>query len=150
MRGLLRREIEETGCCEVVGEAARAEVAAMAVETSRPDLVVMDWDMPGEDGVWATIQIKSQFRHVEVVAYTSADDPAIAAAFFEAGAIAHFDKSDLNEFLQWLVEHAGKGVPPGGSAGHPEARGGLPPLLGDQELQEGQGDGRNGRGGDGG
>ena len=133
LRALVRRELEQTGCCEVVGEAARAEVAATAVETTAPDLVVMDWAMPGEDGVWATREVKTRFPSVEVVAYTSSDDPAVATAFLEAGALGHFDKSDLSELVQWIVARAGRGTPPEASTEGPAVRGGLPPLFQDEK-----------------
>ena len=56
---------------EVVGEASDGEGALEAVETFRPDVVVMDLVMPGLDGIAATAAIKARYPAIEVVAITS-------------------------------------------------------------------------------
>ena len=112
IRALTRELIEQTGCCTVVGEAERAEAAVSAVGQHRPELVVMDWAMPGHDGIWATRQLKVIFPNVEVVAFTSMIDADLERRFADAGATAHFEKADLFRLVEWIVEHAGSGNMP--------------------------------------
>ena len=105
-RDLIGRFVEESGCGEIVGEAARADEATSAVGEHRPDVVVMDWSLPDHDGIWATRQIKVLFPQVDVVALTSAIDSGVAEDFTEAGATAQFDKADLDGLCAWLREQS--------------------------------------------
>jgi DNA-binding LytR/AlgR family response regulator len=50
-RRRLRRLLEEAGGVTVVGEAACGRDALAAVERERPDLLLLDIDMPGIDGL---------------------------------------------------------------------------------------------------
>jgi DNA-binding NarL/FixJ family response regulator len=103
-RDLIRHFVEDGGCGEIVGEAARADEATSAVAEHRPDVVVMDWSLPDHDGIWATRQIKVLFPQVDVVALTSAVDATVTENFTEAGATAQFDKGDLDGLVAWLTE----------------------------------------------
>jgi DNA-binding NarL/FixJ family response regulator len=71
---------------EVVGEAQDGVEALAAVETLRPDVVVMDLLMPVMDGIAATAEIKARHPEVEVVALTSFVDEDRVTAAIEAGA----------------------------------------------------------------
>jgi DNA-binding NarL/FixJ family response regulator len=55
---------------EIVGEAADGREAARLVETSRPDVVLMDARMPVMDGVAATRLIKARWPEIRVVVLT--------------------------------------------------------------------------------
>ena len=59
---------------EVVGEAEDCNSAVDQAVRLKPDVVLMDVDLPGEDGVAATRQIKSVCPEVAVVMLTAYDD----------------------------------------------------------------------------
>jgi DNA-binding NarL/FixJ family response regulator len=103
-RDLIRRFVEDSGHGEIVGEVGRADEATSGVAEHRPDVVVMDWSLPDHDGIWATRQIKVLFPHVDVVALTSTTDSTVVDDFFQAGAIAQFDKGDLDRLVEWIAE----------------------------------------------
>ncbi len=63
---------------EVVGEAEDGEAAVTLVQRYQPDVVLMDLQMPGVDGVAATRRIKADTPHVQVIILTTfADDDYI-------------------------------------------------------------------------
>jgi two-component system, NarL family, response regulator LiaR len=105
-RELIRRFLEDAEGSEIVAEVGRADQAASAVGEHRPDIVVMDWSLPDQDGIWATRQIKTLFPHVDVVALTSTTDDQVAEDFVRAGATAQFDKGDLDALVRWVSEWA--------------------------------------------
>ena len=55
---------------EVVGEAVDGQESVALVAESRPDVVLMDMQMPLMDGPEATRQIKEQWPEVRVIALT--------------------------------------------------------------------------------
>ena len=83
----------------VVGEAESGEDAVLAAARARPDVVLMDINMPGISGLEATRQIVAHDPTVRVVllsTYAVGDLPADA---LDCGAIAYVHKEDLSPKL---------------------------------------------------
>jgi DNA-binding NarL/FixJ family response regulator len=70
----------------VVGEAATGDEAVAAVGILHPDVVLMDVNMPGVDGVEATRRITDGSPHVAVLVLTMHDDDETVFAAVRAGA----------------------------------------------------------------
>ena len=67
-RDFLKRTLQTTGSFfEVVGEAADGANAVQLVETLKPDLVVMDLELPQTGGLQATRIIKSRAPQVKIL-----------------------------------------------------------------------------------
>jgi DNA-binding NarL/FixJ family response regulator len=77
---------------EVVGQAADGAEAIEVVRETRPDVVVMDLQMPGMDGVDATRIIVGEEMGSEVVVLTSYSDSARIVAALDAGAVGYLLK----------------------------------------------------------
>jgi DNA-binding NarL/FixJ family response regulator len=102
IRQLLRTMLESETTGTVVAEAEDGDVAAATVSESHADLVIMDYHMARVDGVEATRRVKRARPSAEVVAYTSTDDRAVAAAFLEAGASRHFNKTAIEDLIAYI------------------------------------------------
>jgi two-component system response regulator DegU len=70
---LIRSLLHEDGRFVVVARAANGEDAVALVDEFRPDLVLMDIDMPMRDGIEATRLIHARDARQHVVIYTGSD-----------------------------------------------------------------------------
>jgi DNA-binding NarL/FixJ family response regulator len=76
----------------VVGQAADGEAAVELVAAARPQVVLMDLNMPGCDGATATARITAGYPGTRVVVLTTyADDESIIGAL-RAGALGYLTK----------------------------------------------------------
>src|SRR5918994_1975241 len=91
----------------VVGEAEDAEGALAQARRLRPDLVLMDVELPGEDGVRATRRLKMALPDVTVVMLTVRDDSETLFDAIKAGAQGFLVKNvrsrELTEQLRGLA-----------------------------------------------
>ena len=85
-RAGLRALLETARDLTVVGEAATGGAAVEAATTLQPDVVLMDVNMPGLDGVEATRRIVDGAPHVAVLVLTMHDDDETVFAAVRAGA----------------------------------------------------------------
>jgi CheY-like chemotaxis protein len=104
MRMLGRILIEEAGGL-VVAEAHDGEQAMSLLLEHDPDLVLMDYQMPGIDGVETTSRIQALRPQTTVVAWTSSEDPDVQERFARAGAAASLIKTDLEGLRAVLRQH---------------------------------------------
>ena len=81
--GALFHSIPDT---EVVGEAATGEEAVTRAAELQPDVVLMDIQMPGTNGIEATCAIARDSPHVGVVVVTMFEDDDSVFAAMRAGA----------------------------------------------------------------
>jgi DNA-binding NarL/FixJ family response regulator len=97
---------------EVVGSAADGAQAVEMVLRLHPDVVLMDLQMPGIDGVAATRQIVASGAQSQVVVLTSFSDSERIVAALDAGAIGYLLKDTEPEDLLEGVRAAARGESP--------------------------------------
>ena len=97
---------------EVVGTAADGADAVAVVLEQRPNVVLMDLQMPGVDGVAATRQIVASGVESEVVVLTSFSDRERIVAALDAGAIGYLLKDTDPEELLEGIRAAARGDSP--------------------------------------
>jgi two-component system response regulator DesR len=85
---------------EVVASVGDGSSAAAAVRAHKPDVVLMDYRLPGLDGVQATRAVREAWPEVAVVCLTASANPREIDALFAAGAVACLSKDqELDEIV---------------------------------------------------
>jgi DNA-binding NarL/FixJ family response regulator len=94
---------------EVVGEAGDGEEALALVESTRPDVVLMDLRMPRRDGVSATGEIVSGYPSTKVLVLTTYDTDTDILHAVEAGATGYLLKDTPHAELLDGIRAASRG-----------------------------------------
>ncbi len=85
---------------EVVASVSDGKDAVPAVRRHQPDVVVMDYRLPGIDGVQATRAVRDAVPRVAVVCLTASANLREVDALYEAGAVACLSKDqELDEIV---------------------------------------------------
>lgn len=92
----------------VVGEAADGEVAIEMAYEVRPDVILMDINLPTINGLQVTRKIKSQLPEVKVIMITGYDDAEQVFHALRAGASAYCPKDITPEALISVVHSVNK------------------------------------------
>ena len=110
----IRTALQQRQEIEVVGEAANASEGLKLLETSHPDIAIVDIGLPDKDGIELTRQIKSSHKNGEgvptkVLILTLRDNKEAVLAAFAAGADSYCMKDiSFDNLLEALrVTHGG-------------------------------------------
>ena len=94
---------------QVVATVADGEEAVPACKKHDPDVVLMDYRLPGLDGVEATRALKAACPDVAVVALTASANRAEMQALHDAGAVACLTKDqELEQIVDAIQRAAGR------------------------------------------
>ena len=95
----LRRLLEARPGWEICGEAATGREAVEKTKQLKPDIVVLDYSMPGLNGTEATRQIIEKVPRTEVLILTMHGSEQVIRGALEAGARGYVLKSDASRDL---------------------------------------------------
>jgi DNA-binding NarL/FixJ family response regulator len=104
LRGLL----EAYDDIAIVGEAATGEEAVALVGEVEPDVILMDVNLPGMDGMQSTRRITQASQPVCVIGLSIQDAEEVETAMKEAGAVAFLNKEAALDELYQTIKTAWK------------------------------------------
>ena len=105
LRALLRTIAD----VELVGEAANGDEAIEMAHRLRPDVVLMDVDMPGRNGIEATRAIRDRHPAIGILMLTMFDDDDSIFSAMRAGAQGYLLKEASGEELAGAIEAVVRG-----------------------------------------
>jgi DNA-binding NarL/FixJ family response regulator len=88
-----RMVVEATDGFDVVGEVETGEDAVATAEELDPDLVLMDVNLPGINGLEATRRILEHSRRVVILVLSTYEEAEYAPRAAESGAAGYIPKS---------------------------------------------------------
>jgi pilus assembly protein CpaE len=92
---------------EVVGAAKTGREAVELSQQAKPDVIVMDINMPDMDGITATQEIKKRTPHIQVVILSVQSDPSYMRRAMLAGARDFLTKPPMIDELTDAIRRAG-------------------------------------------
>ncbi len=105
LRGLVRIVLERTGRFEIVAEATNGIEGIALARALRPDLVLLDLQMPGMDGATALPHIRTALPASSKIVIFSGLDEAGGDNFGAAGAAGYIVKgTHTDEMIARLLE----------------------------------------------
>jgi two-component system, NarL family, response regulator DesR len=92
VRGALAALLELAGDIEVVAQVARADAVAPAAVAARPDVALLDIEMPGGDGISAAAELRRQLPSCKVLILTTFGRPGYLRRAMESGVVGFLVK----------------------------------------------------------
>jgi DNA-binding NtrC family response regulator len=89
-RGLLETWLDREGCRSIM--IARAEWVLQAIEQHRPDVVVLDVELPGGNGLDVLASLRRRWPSLPVIVMTAFGNPVVADRARRLRANAYLEK----------------------------------------------------------
>ncbi len=105
----LRLSLSRAPHIRVVGEATDGASAVALAERRRPNVVIMDIRMPGQDGLEAAKEITEKLPETNVLLFTAYDERSLLTRGLEAGAKGYLLKESPNQTLVRAIEKVSDG-----------------------------------------
>ena len=135
----LRQVLDIEEGFEVVAEASDLDGARRYVRGHRPDVLVLDLNMPGGSSLDGIPEIRAECPETQIVVLTMQDEPAYARHALSAGALGYVLKESAESELVEAIRRAAVGDtylnPRLGARVAAEPAPGLPDGLSDREVE---------------
>ena len=105
----IRQFMEEAGDITVVAEAADGDAALEAIRREKPDVAVLDIQMPRRTGIEVTRAVRDERLPVGVLVLTAYDDDPYVQAVLEAGANGYVLKNASSDEIVQAVHTVNEG-----------------------------------------
>ena len=105
----LKLLFENSAGIVVIGEAGSGEAALTQLADMTPDLILMDIQMPGLNGIETTRQVKALQPQVNILMMTMFEDEQLVFAAMQAGALGYVLKGVSHEEMVRTVQVAAAG-----------------------------------------
>lgn len=112
LRSQFRRMLERFDDCECVGVFGSGEDALAGIPQDKPDVVLMDINMPGMGGIECARRLKASHDQLEIIMLTVYQDTERIFDSLSAGASGYILKRTAGEELQAAIQQVRAGGSP--------------------------------------
>jgi DNA-binding NarL/FixJ family response regulator len=109
MRLGLRVLLERAPDIELVGEAEEGAAALSLIESLRPDVIVLDCELPEMEGIEVAGEIRRQELPVRILALSAYDSERYVRGMLDAGAVGYLLKDEAPGVIVAAVQAAARG-----------------------------------------
>jgi DNA-binding NarL/FixJ family response regulator len=109
LRAGVRAALEQTGRIDVVAEASDGGRGVEICQRLEPNVVLLDMEMPGMDGIAVAERLRELAVPTRVLAYSAYDDAAYVTAMLQAGAAGYVTKDKPMALVAEAVEAVARG-----------------------------------------
>ena len=109
VRGALAGLLSLEPDIEVVAQVARGDEVLEAAQAQRPDVALLDIEMPGADGLQAAAQLRSELPACKILMLTTFGRPGYLRRAMEQGAAGFLLKDDPSDALARAIRRAMRG-----------------------------------------
>ena len=95
--------LEKADGISIVGEAKNGTEALQQIRTLKPNVVLLDIEMPDVNGLTVADKIRSQFPQIKVIMLSSHEDNSYVEQATSHGAKGYLLKNVSSEELEWSV-----------------------------------------------
>ncbi|PMC34696.1 DNA-binding response regulator [Bacillus sp. UMB0899] len=105
----LKLILETNDSFQVIGEAENGEIALQIIEDSKPDVILMDLNMPVKSGLDTIEVLNDKQIHIPVIILTTYNEDELMIKGIEMGAKGYLLKDTSREHLFRTIESAIRG-----------------------------------------
>jgi DNA-binding NarL/FixJ family response regulator len=109
VRGGIRALLETDTSVEVVGEASNGKETLELTAALKPDVLLLDMEMPDMMGVDVAKHLKKQKSPVRILALSAYDDPQYIHSLLSHGASGYLTKDEAPDFILEAINGIWKG-----------------------------------------
>ena len=109
VRNGIRNLFEKAEDIEIAGEAGNGQEALDLVNELRPDVVLLDMELPDIHGTRVAEQIKKDYPNVKILSLSAYDDPIFIHELLELGVAGYLMKDEAPELILDAVRGAARG-----------------------------------------
>ncbi|MBX3011445.1 MAG: response regulator transcription factor [Caldilineaceae bacterium] len=109
VRSGIRMLLEQAGDIEVVGEAERGDDAVGLIKRLKPDVLLLDMEMPGKTGVEVAREVEAAQLPVRVLALSAHDDEEYILNLLANGAAGYLTKEEALDTIVDAVQGVANG-----------------------------------------
>lgn len=109
LREMFVRLLSDADEFEVIGDWKDAESALINLENTSPDVAVIDYRLPGMNGIELTKKLSERCPNIKTLILTADMRISLAEKAFSAGAAGFMNKASCIEEILFAIKTVGKG-----------------------------------------
>ncbi len=101
--------LETNDFINVIGHAATGNELFRFLENRRPDVLMIEIDLPQLNGIHALRQIKQQYPHIKILVFSCHPEEMYALSAIKAGAAGYISKTNSAEIVNKAIKQVARG-----------------------------------------